>query len=590
MTATTQPAAAAVGGWHALVIGLVAVLAVGGGIAAGSFLLNGRDAGTGEAAGYIPADAPFYLEWRLDPSAEQDAALRDLLGAFPPIEGLDLARPLYEQLGEVIDEQLATQDEIDLTWSADVEPWFDGSLAMAVTEIDVEALAVPTDPMAEPPMPGMLVVAGVTDADAARAFVDKLVAEAEGTGQTFTATEHAGVTIRAAGEEGAFAVTDSAILAAPDAAAIQAAIDLAGNGEGNLAGTPDMQAMVDALPSDWIGFATYDFTEIMAASLTEASSADPTMGAAMRELLDHQPMRGAAAFTAGGDRFAMDAVTPQPTGPFTMENADRSLASEVPGDVLFYSESGNIGAALSAILATVKDAAASEPEAAEQIGMAEAALGADLEELVAWIDDGAIVAGWDGTAAYGGLLLVPNDVEAAERRLSQLATFAGLAGFDPSSGISVTERDVSGTTVTSIEWADPNAGDVEEFGMPLGVTAGFTVELAVTEDRAIIGLGDAFVEKILAGAADGSLADEARYADAIADLGGTPNAGVSWMDLRSLRETLESTLGSMLGSVDADGAYGADIQPWLLPLDRAVSVTVVADDLVVQRSALLIGE
>ncbi len=586
MTATTQ-AAPGIGGWHALVIGSVTVLAVGGGIAAGSFLMNDRDAGTGAAAGYVPADAPFYLEWRLDPSAEQDAALRELLVRFPPIEGVDLERPLYDQLGEVIDEQLAQHDEVDVTWSGDVATWFDGSLAFAVTEIDLAAMAEPTDPMAEPPMPGMLLVAGVTDPDAARAFVDKVVAEAEAQGGATTTTEHRGITIREATDgEGAFAVTDTAILAAPDAASIQAAIDTAEAGDGGLVGTDEVAAMVAALPSDWIGFAVYDLTEIMAATMTQAEAEDAAMAGAMRELITHQPMRGAMAITAGGDRIAMDSVTPQPTGPFAVENADRGLASEVPGDVLFYSESGNIGEALSAVLATVKQAAAADPAAAEQIDMAEAALGADLEELGAWIDDGAIVAGWDGVAAYGGLLLVPNDVDAAERRLSQLSTFAGLAAMDPASGVTVSERDVAGTTVTTIEWADANA--MTE-GMP-GVPTGITVELAVTDDRAIIGLGDAFVELVLDGGSDGTLAEEPRYADAVDDLGGVTNAGVAWMDIRGAREALEAAFGPMLTFVDPDGVYETDVKPWLLPLDRGVTVTMLEGELLVQRAALFIGE
>ena len=91
-----------------------------------------------------------------------------------------------------------------------------------------------------------------------------------------------------------------------------------------------------------------------------------------------------------------------PSGPFAAENADRGLASEVPGDALYYVESGNIGDALGAVLEAVKEAAETDPEAAEQIEMAEAALGAELPELVEWIDDGAIAAGWDAAAPWAG--------------------------------------------------------------------------------------------------------------------------------------------------------------------------------------------
>ena len=68
----------------------------------------------------------------------------------------------------------------------------------------------------------------------------------------------------------------------------------------------------------------------------------------------------------------------------------------------------------------MKQAVSTTPEGEEQIRTAEGAIGADLEELVRWIDDGAIAIGYDGSQPYGGMVLVPNDVAAAERRLGQL--------------------------------------------------------------------------------------------------------------------------------------------------------------------------
>ena len=207
MTANIRPAARP-GVWRILVIGLVALLAVGIGTAAGAFLLNGRMSGAGDAATYVAPDAPMYFELRLDPGTGQDTALRELLGRFPPIEGLDLDRPLYDQLGEVIDEQLAEHDDVELSWAADVEPWFDGSVAFAVTDIPMEAMADPADPTAMSELPGMLVVIGVTDADAARATLDRLAVEAAERDVELVEAEHRGVAIFSHADEGAYAVTD----------------------------------------------------------------------------------------------------------------------------------------------------------------------------------------------------------------------------------------------------------------------------------------------------------------------------------------------------------------------------------------------
>lgn len=584
MTANLRPAARP-GAWRILVVGLVAVLAVGIGTAAGAFLLNSRVSGAGEAATYVAADAPMYVELRLDPSADQDAALRDFLGRFPPIEGLDLERPLFDQLGEVIDEQLAGQDEVELSWAADVEPWFDGSVAFAVTDIPIEAMTESADPTSMPELPGMLVVVGVTDAAAASATIDRLAGEASGNGVELVESAHLGVAIFSHAEEGAYAVTDDALLFAPDAAAIVAALDVHADPDAGLAATDQLEAAIDALPADWLAFSAFDFSGIIAAGFADAADGeDAAAVAAVQALVEHQPMRGAMAVTARGDRMAIDGVSDAPTGPFAVENTDRGLASEVPADALYYVESGNIGEALGAVLEAVKEAAGTDAEAAEQIAMAEAALGAELPELVAWINEGAIAAGWDAASPWAGVVLVPSDVDAADRRLGQLATFATLAGLDPTSGVSVTEAEIAGEEVTTIRWSGPE--DLEAFGQPMA--DGIVIEYTVTEDRAIIGIGDAFVRRVLELDEADSLASEARYAATIEELGGETNAGVAWLDLAATREAVTAAMASMMGLMDPDGEFAASVEPWLLPLDRFASVTVLDGDVLVQRAALFV--
>ena len=583
MSASTQ-ATPGLSAWRVAVIGLVAALSVGIGLAAGSFLLESRATGAlGASAAYVPADAPIYVELRLQPSAGQDAALRELLGRFPAIDGVDLDRPLYEQLVEMIDEQLAAEAEVGVSWADDVAPWFDGRVAFGVTDLPLEAFAVPLDPLAEPPMPGMVAVIGVSDAAAARSSIERILAEQPDIEST--ATEHLGVTIHAlVGDDGAYAVTEDALLFAPSAADITAALDTAADPDARLADDATVASMAAGLPDDWLAFATFDFTEIMAASF--AQSGGGAAADAFSSLLENQPMRGAMAMTASGDRFAFDGVSEAPTGAFAVENADRGLAGEVPSDALYFADANNLGPALAALTESIKAAAEEDPAMAEQIATAESALGADLEEMVSWIGDGALVAGWDGSEPYAGLVLVPTDVDAAERRIGQLVTFAGLATMDPASGISVDETEVAGETVTTIRWQDPNAAGME--GMP--VPTGISLQVTVTDDRAIIGLGEAFVGRVLElGEAD-SLAAQPRYADAVAELGPTSNAGVAWMDLAGTRTAIETALAPMLEMMDPDGAYESVVQPWLVPLDRMVSVSVLDGELLVQRSALLLGD
>ena len=131
---TSVTSSASLRPWRVATIAVVGALAIGIGITLGSFLLNARASALGSAAGYVPAAAPFYVEIRVEPSADQDAALREFLGHFPPIEGLDLDRPLVDQMAERIDDAFEAGG-IDASWSDDVATWFDGRLAITVLDV-----------------------------------------------------------------------------------------------------------------------------------------------------------------------------------------------------------------------------------------------------------------------------------------------------------------------------------------------------------------------------------------------------------------------------------------------------------------------
>jgi len=585
VSASAQTAARTPNG-RIIVIGIVAILAVGIGLVAGSVLLTNRAAAVGSGAAYVPADAPFYVEMRVQPSEDQDAGLRDILGRFPESEEIDLDRPLYDQAVEQIDAMLSDEGA-GFSWTDDVAPWFDGRLAFTVTELPLAAMEAPADPMAMPEVPPMIVMLGVTDATAARDAIDRMIAAAEGELPTFTTVDHQGVTIHVmeGSDVGAYALTDDQLILGSDAQAIQTALDTHADGTGSVAEMAEMTRLTDQLPNDWLLFATYDLTDVMAEAMAASASASPAMADAFGSLMEHQSLRGAMAISASAGRMNLDAATDAPTGPLAVENATRGLADEVPSDVLYYSDAGNLGASFTAVIEPMKEAMASVPEGEEQIRTLEAALGADLEELVSWIDDGAIVIGATNGEPYGGMLLVPNDRDAAERRLNQLGSFAGLGALDPGSGLTVDEEEVDGVTVTTITWTDPNAAP--DMGMGLPSFGGLVVEYALTDDRAVIGIGDAFVRRVLALDAADALAAQPRYSEAIAEFGGSENAGVAWLDLSGVRQAVETALGPMIEAGDPDGMYATEIQPWLLPLDRLVSVTRVDGDVLTQRGALL---
>ena len=577
--------------WRTIVIAVVAVLAIAIGAFAGSVLLTNRTAAMGSGSAYVPADAAFFVELRVDPSVDQDAALRDILGRFPEIPEVDLERPLYAQAIESIDEMLDAEDA-GISWADDVAPWFDGRVSLTVTDIPLTAMEAPMDPMdpmAMPEVPPMLVMLGVTDRSAADGAIGRMLAAAGDGMPGLSTVEHRGVVIHVVedSELGAYALTDDQLLFGTNAETIQSAIDTHADGDGSLAELPEMSRLIAQLPDDWLMFATFDFTDVMAQAMAESASASPAIADAFNSLMAGQPLRGAMAVSAAEGRLVIDGASDSATGAFARENARRNLAAEVPADALYFSEAGDIGTMLAAVIGPMKEAMAETPGAADEISQMEAALGADLEELVSWIDDGAMAIGATDGEPWAGLVLVPSDMDAAQRRLGQLGTFAGLAALDPSSGLSVSEEDVDGVSVTTITWTDPNA--FPDAGMDMGMPSfgGLVVEYAVTDDRAVVGVGDAFVRSALALGSGEGLAAEARYADAVEEFGGAENAGVAWLDFAGVREAIEDALGPLIEAGDPDGMYASEIRPWLLPLDRFISVTRVDGDVTIQRGALL---
>ena len=549
--------------WRATVIGLVALLAVAIAAALGAYLLSGRGGGMGAGASYVPADAPLYVELRLQPSADQDAAIRELLSRFPPIDGLDLDRPLIESVTTHLDEILATEG-ISVSWGEDVAPWFDGRIGLALTS---GSFAVPstTDPMTMPEAPPMLVMLGVTDSQAASAAIERMLAEANAPG--FARSEHAGVMVfEGVDDLGAYAVTADQLLYAPTADGIRAALDAHASGE-TLAGSGDMAGYASRLPDDWIMFGTYDFSNVMADALAQMGTESPEMVDAFETLVESQPMRAAYAVSATADGIAMDVLSEAPTGALAPVNGDRGLADEVPGDVVYFADGGNVGASLATLVESFKAGLAADPAMAEQIATAEAALGADLEELVSWIGDGAIFIGWDGSAPNAGLVLVPTDVAEARRRLGQIGSFARLAAMDSTSGITVGEHDVatdSGpVTVTTISWQV----QLPEAAGALPPVPAVVIEYAVTDDRALIGFGDSFVRRLLELGESDSLAANPRFVDSVETLGGTSNVATVWVDFDVLQQTVESLIP------DTGGFYEESVRPWVSPLSRFVSVT-----------------
>jgi hypothetical protein len=217
-------------------------------------------------------------------------------------------------------------------------------------------------------------------------------------------------------------------------------------------------------------------------------------------------------------------------------------------------------------------------QALDSLGQLEAALGGSLDELFSWIGGGAVATGWDGEQPWAGIVLEVNDPDAAAERLRQLGNLLNLAAMDPAAEVRITTETVAGAEVTSIRFTTTQPAMGHDAGEVDAV-----IQYAMDDEHVLIGVGDRFVGRALQLAPGESLADDARFTDALERFGGGDNAGALFLDLAALRETVEAEAGDTL---PAD--YATEVQPYLAPLDLLAGVTRVEGDAVVTRYGLVL--
>jgi hypothetical protein len=426
----------------------------------------------------------------------------------------------------------------------------------------------------------MLGLFGVRDSAAAAELTETLRAELAEEAASFTSSEHDGVTIWSldidepvsgfgmpmAGVGFAYAVTDDQLLLANGSETIVAALDA--RSAQSLAESDDVRHLLDALPDERSGVAVVNSAAMMAELRSELEAAEPAMAEMLEAYLDAVPPVSVGSLSFADDAVLLDAAAGLPQGDLRPENSERLLAERLPADALFFADGSRLGPALEQMLVAMKASLALGPMSDEQldeVDQVESALGAELEELVSWIGDGALAGGWDGDQPWFGALLQADDADAAARRLNQLGALAQLAAGEGGSGITVSTESVDGVEVTSVAF----------------VAEGFTFQYALDGDLALLGVGDGFVEAALVQDAGASLAESDRFTAALDRFGGGNDAGSFFLDLAGLIEAVESTVGT------DDPGY-AEVRENLLPLDYLAGVTRVEGDRAVSRLGLVL--
>jgi hypothetical protein len=539
--------------WMPAAIAAVVILAVLIGVVAGMTLNNRKAGGSASAAAdYVPADATVYYELRLDLPGDQRATLETLLGHFPAEATTFL---LGGGLDSALDAGSAAQPG-GLSYTTDVQPWFDGSLATAM--IGYPQLSSASG-MASA-MPDMLVFAGVKDADAARSAIDR--ARAASGLSDVTSTTHDGVTIWSASvSKGsgttmsvAWAVTADEVVMGTGSDLVATALDVHAGTQPSLAGRTEFINGLARLPADRVATVSMDTAAILDAVQSQMASAAPSAA----PLFDAMTAQ-AATFVVGsarieGDRLVMDESAALPSAS-TLSNHDTKLAEAVPGDALFYASTSDVGTHLAAAIQSMMGAMGSAAPA-DQLPQLQSILGGDLSSMVSWIGDTAVVAGETGNEPYAGLVITPTDAQEASVRLGQLQGLLQLGASSDGSQVTVTDADHNGTKITTITFG----------GAPASAAWASSIQYAVTDARVIIGTGNSFVARVLDMTSAGSLAGQARFANAMDALGGASNTGETWVDLAGIRTAVETAMGS---------ALPPGVDEWVTPFDYLAAASRV---------------
>jgi hypothetical protein len=550
---------------------IVALLATGFVVALAAALVffAGGPAPSGAPA-YLPANTLIYTEARLDLPGDQRQKAAEFLSHFP---GFDDKAALERKIDETLDRLFRDRTGGRYTYSGDLKPWFGGQVSLAVLDLP--------DPAARSGNVPVLALVSVNDRARAQAALDRLRGEAQTRGASFRSEDYKGTTIwsveapagaaKDAPRHAEYALTNDMLLVSLQPGGVRAALDRKGGAGDVLGRSREYADGTRGLRDDRVG-AFYMGTAAFKVALEKQLGAAGTGREALRQALQSFPERLAGSARIESDRIVLDARSDPPQGAARPNPRESTLASRVPASSMIFVETPDVGQGVARFITQLKQDRAVR-NAAPQLEQMELMLGNKLESYFDWLGDVAIVAEVKDRVPSGGLVGTVANEEAARQRLGQLAELARLAGAQAGGQVAVRSEQRAGTTVTTIAIATPRTGQ-----------PGRDVELsyAFKGGLFVLGLRD-YVLRILDLPSSETLAQSARFRDAVSAAGGPRTAGVTYVDLAALRSAAEAQLAP-----DDRTRYEREYKPYLEPLDRLVSATVAEGNSFVSRSIFIV--
>jgi len=563
-------------------VALVATVAL---IVSGSGLVVFAQSGAGESRGpeFVSADAPFYLEVRLDMPAGQDEAMAQLLTAFPGFADAGSFDLKMDELVAGLGAQVGTEMP-DSDLFGDV---LTGEIGLAVTDLEA-AMMGGTD---EVPI---IIGLAVANAELAAPVYESLTSGYTGADAS---EEMYGDTAILSDGSTAAAMHGDWVLLSQDVESVKASIDVLDGQAESLADSADFAAAFSRVPAGHLGAAWMDLQSL--GSLIELGSmlAEGQAGVALPtdDLAALLPIDMIAYLVADSDRLTLDvSVTPGEMTP-AVPVGDSDLATLFPADTQVYLEAREVGSTLEASLDQLTELLASQElmSADDSMGALSglseievlfgeespitAMLGVPLPEFLDFVGDAGVGAGMSSDGVWLGIAAEVTDEAVAQERLDNLMTTLSLFTMQmEDEGISVETGTVGDVEITTI--MVPMDQMMAGSGLPISV--GNSISVAIADGSLLIGSGD-FVQASIAGDATDSLGTSAGYIDALGD--DTVNAGVMYVNVSSLLTALDPLLSMM-------GPQWTDIAPYASGFDRIIAVGTADDEVIGSRITVIVGQ
>ena len=365
-------------------------------------------------ASLAPPDAPLFIQGVIRPDGEQAEAIDSFAERVGQTDdpGADVIAAVDE---------LFASNGVDITYSDDIEPWLGEHGAVFVSSFKPQASGTPD----------FAAMVEVTDADAARSFLQRLLDQDPAPDQkrTYQDTQY----FSSGGGFAAGVINDQALVIGTETA-FKVAVDSAA-GE-SLSESEEYTDRIDALPDDTLATAFFEPASAIEATIA-SEGLHSVRGQALEPLLGgplSQPV--AASLSATPDGASLDISAMVDSG--SSLGTESSLLAELPGGSWFAIAVPDLGETLARGFDQL--ASSGLPGAGELQRRLHAATGLDLsDDVFSWLGDAAAFVQGTGVPGFSaGLIAETTDPEApralleAGRRLAERES--GLRSSGPPEG------------------------------------------------------------------------------------------------------------------------------------------------------------